>query len=57
MELGEYLAPGSPQPGLSLFAPLDDLDADLGPLALIKGSHKLWENDLSYTLSTHVNCK
>jgi ectoine hydroxylase-related dioxygenase (phytanoyl-CoA dioxygenase family) len=45
------LAPGSPQPGLSLFAPLVDLDAELGPLALIKGSHKLWENDLSYTLS------
>ncbi len=45
------LAPGSPLPGLSLFAPLDDLDADLGPLALIKGSHKLWENDLSYTLT------
>ena len=45
------LAPGSPQPGLSIFAPLDNLDADLGPLALIKGSHKLWENDLSYTLT------
>ena len=48
------LAPGSKLPGLSMFVPLDDLDDALGPLALINGSHKLWENDLSYTL-THMD--
>ena len=45
------LAPDSALPGLSLFAPLDDLDDALGPLALIKGSHELWKNDISYTLT------
>lgn len=47
------LAPGSPLPGLSLFVPLDDLNTELGPLAFVNGSHKLWEDDLSYTL-THM---
>ncbi len=45
------LAPGSPLPGMSLFVPLDDLDDALGPLALIKGSHELWKDDLSYSLT------
>lgn len=45
------LAPDSPLPGLSLFAPLDDIDDALGPLALIKGSPELWKDGLSHTLS------
>ncbi|MEC9375988.1 MAG: phytanoyl-CoA dioxygenase family protein [Pseudomonadota bacterium] len=45
------LAPGSALPGISMFAPLNNLDDDLGPLAFIKGSQKLWENDLSYSLT------
>lgn len=45
------LGPGSALPGLSMFVPLDDIDESLGPLALIKGSHELWKDDLSYTLT------
>ena len=45
------MAPDSPFPGLSLFAPLNDIDDALGPLAFIKGSHELWKDDLSYTLT------
>lgn len=45
------LAPGSPLPGLSLFAPLNDLDDALGPLAFIRGSQNLWKDDLSYSMT------
>lgn len=50
------LAPDNPLPGLSMFAPLHDLSEKLGPLGFIKGSHKLWQDDLSYTLTDMQEC-